>query len=153
MKRTVSSISAWSGIDAVRVDGIRLVDVAAHIAWADRRLAADEVSAARSVAVVHGAVSEGAGRLAAGPLDPLRFETAALEAGPRELVYATACWVALADGVLATAEREVLDHLGACLRLSKTRREEIETLVWQWSGPAEDWDRRYAGLITQLGVS
>jgi tellurite resistance protein len=127
-----------------------IVRVAAHMAWVDRRLVADEVSAARSVAAVLGVETAGAGLLARGPLPTVAFESSTLEAGAKEVVYATALWIALADGVLDPIEREALAGLARCLRLDPERREHIESLVWPWGGNAGEWERRYAGVLTQL---
>ncbi|MFO0713943.1 MAG: hypothetical protein U0353_29070 [Sandaracinus sp.] len=127
-----------------------IVRVAAHMAWVDRRLVADEVSAARSVAAVLGVERAGAGVLSCGPLEPVAFESAALEAGARDVVYATALWIALADGVLDRVERAALDALARCLRLDAYQREWIESLVWPWSGSSGEWERRYAGVLLQL---
>jgi len=130
-----------------------VVRVAAHMAWVDRRLVADEVSATRGVAAVLGVEQAGAGLLSRGPLEPVAFESSALEAGSRELVYATAVWVALADGVLDPVERRALATLAHCLGLDAEQCERIETLVWPWAGSSGEWERRYAGVLTQLANS
>lgn len=127
-----------------------IVRVAAHMAWVDRRLVADEVSAARSVAAVLGVEAAGSGLLSRGPLPPVSFESAALEAQASEVVYATALWIALADGVLDPIEKQALASLARCLRIEPEQRERIESLVWPWGGNAGEWERRYAGILTQL---
>ncbi len=127
-----------------------IVRVAAHMAWVDRRLLAEEVSATRSVAAVLGVEQAGAGLLCRGPLGQLAFESSALEAGAKDLVYATAVWIALADGVLDTVEQRALATLARCLQLEPARTEAIESLVWPWAGNAGDWERRYVGVLTQL---
>jgi hypothetical protein len=129
---------------------MRIARVAAHMAWVDRRLAADEVSAAQGVAAVLGVEEAGAGLLSGGPLPAVAFESSALEAHAREVVYATALWIALADGVLAPTEREALASLARCLRLRPDERERIESLVWPWGGNAGGWERRYAEILEAL---
>jgi len=127
-----------------------IVRVAAHMAWVDRRLVADEVSATRGVAAVLGVEQAGAGLLSRGPLEQVAFESSALEAGSKDLVYATAVWVALADGVLDPVERRALATLAHCLQIDFAQRERIESLVWPWAGNSGEWARRYAGVLTQL---
>ncbi len=133
-------------------EALRLVDISAYMAWVDRRLDANEISAARGVAVVHGVDRAGAGLLAKGPIDPLSFEIAALESGSRDIAYATAVWIALADGVLGPPERFALDRLAWCLGLERDRRETLEDLVWVWAGAVGEWERRYAGVLQQVGT-
>jgi len=127
-----------------------VVRVAAHMAWVDRRLVADEVSAARSVATVLGVEQASQGLLSRGPIPSVALESSALEAGAREVVYATAVWVALADGVLHPTERDALTDLARCLRLDDEERAHIESVVWPWAGNVGEWERRYVGVLTQL---
>jgi hypothetical protein len=136
------------------IPGLTVLEAVAYVAWADGRLAADEVSAARGVATVLGLAgpgTKGPGLLARGPIEPSELELEDLEQRHRELVYATAAWIAMADGVLDRAERRALAVLRERLGLTAERCMELEDLVFPYCGDAE-WDRRYAGIVNELGA-
>ena len=133
--------------------GLHLVQVASDVAWADRRLAADEVAATRGVATVLGVLEPSAGLLLRGPRRLAHAEVSAAMAGCRDVVYVTALWVALADGVLAPAEREVLDALARSLRIDPERREMLDDLVWSRAGTHTDWAEAYASVLCAVPVS
>lgn len=149
-ERQISAMTTQHPAALTHTEALRLVDISAYMAWVDRRLDANEISAARGVAVVHGVDRAGAGLLAKGPIDPLSFEIAALESGSRDIAYATALWIALADGVLGPPERYALDRLAWCLGLERDRRETLEDIVWAWAGAVGEWEQRYAGVLQQV---
>jgi tellurite resistance protein len=130
---------------------LTVLEAAAYMAWADRRLAPDELSATRGVATVLGLGAAGAGMLSR-TIEASSLDFSALDARGRELAYAAAVWIALADGVLAPSEQRALRILQGRLGLSPERCEELEELVHGWAGPGEAWDRRFASVVHQLGV-
>ncbi|GAB4207506.1 MAG: hypothetical protein OHK0013_25210 [Sandaracinaceae bacterium] len=130
---------------------LTVLGAAAFMAWADRRLAPDELSAARGVATVLGLGTAGAGMLSRS-VDAASLDFSALDPRGRELVYATAVWIALADGVLEPSERRALRILEGRLGLTPERCEDLEDLVHSLGGPGEGWDRRFASVVQQLGV-
>lgn len=130
---------------------LSVLEAAAYMAWADRRLAPDELSAARGVATVLGLSTAGAGILSRA-VEASSLDFSALDARGRELVYTTAVWIALADGVLEPAERRALRILQGRLGLTPERCEDLEDLVHGLGGPGEGWDRRFASVVHQLGV-
>ncbi|MEZ4310911.1 MAG: hypothetical protein R3F14_22955 [Polyangiaceae bacterium] len=92
--------------------GKSLFDLAVHAAWADRRLAAEELSAARAAArVFHPAGEEGArGRLLLGPELSLPRIARSMSGRESALGFALALWVVLADGVEKPCETALLDR-------------------------------------------
>jgi tellurite resistance protein len=130
---------------------LSVLETAAYMAWADRRLAPDELSAARGVATVLGLGVAGAGVLSRAK-EPASLDFTGLDTRGRELVYATAVWIALADGVLEPSERRALRILEGRLGLTPERCEDLEDLVHGLGGPGEGWDRRFASVVQQLGI-
>ncbi|MCA9603944.1 MAG: hypothetical protein KC417_18055, partial [Myxococcales bacterium] len=83
-------------------DRIACLHAMSCIAWADGRLHADELSAARAAAAIlglDGPHSEGPGLLNRRPA-LRRVPIHALSDEGRRAVYASAAWMALADGIL-----------------------------------------------------
>ena len=107
-------------IDAIGETATRTVfDVLVCMAWADRKLADDEVAAARAAAIALGLPAnseliEDTVRLEARSLDHLSLE--ALTPRDAELTYLCAAWMALADLDEVQSERKMLEEL--CRRLS-----------------------------------
>ncbi len=137
------------------IPGLTVLEAAAYMAWADGRLAADELSATRGVATVLGLTgpgSRGPGLLARGPVDVRALQLDDLDDRHRELVYATAAWIAMADGVFVVSERRALRVLQERLGLSRERCSELEDLVFAYCGES-DWDRRYASIMHELGAA
>lgn len=128
-----------------------MLEAASFMAWADRRLEPDELAAARGVATVLGLGAAGAGMMSEAT-EAASLDFSGLDARGRELVYATAVWIALADGVLAPAERRALRILEGRLGLTPDRCEDLEDLVHGIGGPGDGWDRRFASVVQQLGV-
>ena len=131
-----------------------VLEAAAYMAWADGRIAPEEVSAARGVATVLGVAelgTVGPGMLSRGPVEPAVLSLERLGRRERELVYATAAWIAMADGVVDTAEQRALRILQGRLGLGAERCADIEELVYMHSGEG-DWDRRYASVLNSLGA-
>ncbi|MBK8259076.1 MAG: hypothetical protein IPK82_41265 [Polyangiaceae bacterium] len=91
--------------------GSALFELVVHAAWADERIAAEEVSAARAAArLLHPHGEEGArGRLALGPETSLGETLRPLSGREAALGYALATWVMLADGVQSPKETAMLD--------------------------------------------
>lgn len=138
--------------DSTAVPGMTVLRAAAFMAWADGRLAANELSAARGVATVlglSGPGTEGPGLLARGPLMPSALAFDGLGRRQRELVYATAAWIAMADGILDVAERRALRILQRRLRLEPEVCDRVEELVYAYAGD-DDWPRRYAGVLHEF---
>jgi hypothetical protein len=92
--------------------GYALFDLVVHAAWADQRLAAEELTATRAAArLLHPSGEEGArGKLALGPELPLARIARSLSGQESALGFAMAAWVVLADGVERPCETALLDH-------------------------------------------
>ena len=125
---------------------------AIYVAWADQRLAPSEVSAARGVATVLGVLEQGSGLLSQPPKNPSQLGLGELAEPLRELAYATAVWVALADGILDAEECRQLNGLRDPLKLSAARCGEIEDLVFASNRDDESWEGRYAAIARQFSA-
>ena len=94
------------------------------MAWADRKLAEEEIAAARAVAIALGLPGGSELLDDAVQLGTQRLETLPLEElGPREaeLTYLCAAWMALADLEEAPSERTLLEELRLRLRITPAR--------------------------------
>lgn len=127
-----------------------VLHTAFQVAWADARLAANEVSAARSVATVLGIYEQGRGLLQAPP--EAQPELRAHVDPVRELAYATAVWMALADGVLDQEECRLLNRLRVELNLTVERSAEIEDVVFAGRRSDLSWEDQYAQLVSEFGA-
>ena len=89
-----------------------LFELVVHAVWADDRVAAEEIPAARAAArLFHPDGEEGArGRLALGPEVPLPELARSLRGRESALGFAVAAWVVLADGVERPCETAMLDR-------------------------------------------
>ena len=114
-----------SAIDAIGEAATSTVfDVLVCMAWADRKLAEEEIAAARAVAIALGLPGGSELLDDAVQLGAQRLETLPLEAlGPREaeLTYLCAAWMALADLEEAPTERTLLEELRQRLRIAPAR--------------------------------
>lgn len=136
------------------IPGMTVLETVSFMAWADGRIAPDEVSAARGVATVlglHRRDTGGPGLLARGPIEPEALTLVGLARPQRELIYATAAWIAMADGILDVSERRALRTLQGRLGLSAERCDDLEELVFTYAGE-DDWERRYASILNELGA-
>ena len=108
------------GIEARRV----LIEALMSVAWADRTLTDEELSAARGAAVGLGLVMPGDEELTANdrqPPAPEELMVDQLRERDRELIYLCAAWMALADDEEAPDEVAVLDRLKERLDLDDER--------------------------------
>lgn len=127
-----------------------VLHTAFHVAWADARLAPNEVSAARSVATVLGVLEQGRGLLRTPP--SVRPELRGHVDAVRELAYATAVWMALADGLLDQDECRLLNRLREELNLTPTRSAEIEDVVFAGRRSELGWEDQYARIVSTFGT-
>lgn len=127
-----------------------VLHTAFQVAWADARLAPDEVSAARSVATVLGVIEQGRGLLQT-PSE-MRPEHRAHLDPVRDLAYATAVWMALADGVLDPSECRLLNRLRAELNLTAARAADIEDFVFGRRRSDLGWEDQYAQILSEFGA-
>lgn len=122
-----------AAIDAVSVAARRaLLEVMMQVAWADREIAPEERQAAQAAAMALGLVLPGEQDVTATDHAPPSIEeldTAGLGARDRELVYVCAEWMALADSVQRTEERELLARLRARLHVEDTHAESLRALA------------------------
>lgn len=140
--------------DLSLTDRIACLHAMTCIAWADGRLHADELSAARAAAGIlglDGPQTPGPGILNRRPA-LRRVPIHALSDDGRRAVYASAAWMALSDGVLDRRERDLLKALQRRLSLDDDTRVAIEDLVYERGarlGPG--WPERYFEILS--GVS
>jgi hypothetical protein len=100
-----------------------LFDVLVCMAWADRKLTPEEVSAARAAVVAFGLPERGA-HLDDALHAPRPFEALALSSlhgRDADIVYLCAAWMALADREQATEETSMLAELRVALGLDEAR--------------------------------
>ena len=114
-----------SAIDAIgEVATSTVFDVLVCMAWADRKLAEEEVAAARAVAIALGLPGgseflDDAVQLGSQSLETLPLE--ALGSREAELTYLCAAWMALADLEEDPTERTLLEELRRRLRIVPAR--------------------------------
>ena len=114
-----------SAIDAIGEAATRTVfDVLVCMAWADRKLAEDEVAAARAAAIALGLPTGGdvlddAVRHGERSLEGLPLESMTARDG--ELTYLCAAWMALADLEEAKSEEKLLEELRRRLSIPVAR--------------------------------
>lgn len=132
-------------------DRVACLHAMSCVAWADGRLHADEVTVARTAAEVLGFDDATRAtrlfrrqRLRRLPVHALSYEG-------RLAVYASAVWMALADGVLDRRERELLHVLHRMLGLAEEDGVRVEDNVYAlgvrlcgW------WPERYAQIIEHI---
>jgi hypothetical protein len=100
----------------------RIFDVIASLAWADGRLTADELAAARGAAIaldLLGPADGAVGVLARGPTPLRQIPVERLGPIARHLAFAGAAWVAWLDGSPTPAERSALGELQVRLALGE----------------------------------
>ena len=100
-----------------------LFDVLVCMAWADRKLTPEEVSAARAAVVAFGLPERGKqlDEALAAPRPWEALPLAALKGRDADIVYLCAAWMALADREQATEETELLVQLRAALHIDEAR--------------------------------
>ena len=134
-------------------DRIACLHAMSCIAWADGRLHADELAAARAAASIlklDGPESPGMGLLARRPA-LRRVPIHALSHEGKRAVYASATWMALADGVFDRRERDLLRALQRRLELDEDTRVLLEDVVYERGarlGPA--WPERYLEILAEI---
>lgn len=131
-------------------DRIACLHAMSCVAWADGRLHADELTAARAAATIlklDGPESPGPGLLTRRPA-LRRVPIHALSHQGRRAVYASATWMALADGVLDRRERELLRALQRRLQIDDDARIELEDAVYERGVRLGlEWPDRYAEIL------
>jgi|GEM_PF-1982924 len=114
-----------SAIDAIGEAATRTVfDVLVCMAWADRKLAEDEVAAARAAALALGLPSGGDAldeAVQQGERTIERMPLESLNARDGELTYLCAAWMALADLEEVQSERRLLEELRRRLSIAPAR--------------------------------
>lgn len=133
-------------------DRIACLHAMSCIAWADGRLHADELTAARSAARILGLENEGLGPgLITRRPAMRRVPIHALTDEGRRLVYASATWMALADGVFDRRERDLLRVLQRRLELDEGVRAHLEDVVYDRAVRLHlAWPERYAEILSEV---
>ncbi len=154
--------------------GVRLFDLVVHAAWADHKIAVEELAAARAAArMLHPDGEVGArGKLALGPDRSLVSIAGELTFRERALGYAVAAWVVLSDGVEHPCESAMLDRwrllaglprdITSALRrvvrraratsLPPTWDSELLTLLRESDGALDDEEQPLAPRTPRLGA-
>ena len=133
-------------------DRIACLHAMSCLAWADGRLHADELTAARAAARILGLEEEqpGPGLINRRPA-MRRVPIHALSPEGRRAVYASAAWMALADGVLDWRERELLRTLQRRLELDDADRARLEDVVYERGTRLNvSWPERYAEILCEV---
>ena len=133
-------------------DRIACLHAMSCVAWADGRLHADELTAARSAARILGLENTGPGPGLINRRPALRrVPVYALSHEGRRLVYASATWMALADGVFDRRERNLLRALQRRLGLDEGVREHLEDMVYERAVRLHlAWPERYAEILCDV---
>lgn len=121
------------------------------VAWADGTLHVDEVTVARTAAQVLGVADALRSERLLRRQRLRRLPAHAISPEGRVAVYASAVWMALADGVLDRRERDLLRALQRILELGEEERVRVEDNVYALGVRfVGGWRERYAGILVHL---
>lgn len=129
-----------------------VLETVSYMAWADGRIANDELSAARGILVALGLADQSSRKgplFGRGPTPPPTIPAEGIDSRQRERMYASALLIAMADGRIKPEERRALRVLQHALSLSTKRCDEIEDVVFLRAGYG-DWDQRFADILEAL---